>query len=321
MDSRGMRATILVAACLALVGLVACGKGQPSIAAAKGSQAPAITKAAAPAATTNVTRPSTSSPQSKAAAPKPTATAVHITANGRLAFTIDHKLTFGTSGKIATIGVKEGDRVTKGQSLARLDTASLDRAVTAAQIAVKAAELTASSAEGDRQQAEYSVKLAEADLRQMEDNVKSAGIDLQIASNSLTKISYPYTYSTFSVDIPNATVAIRDAQFNLNQATANLQPGSASYGDALIKFKAAQDSLTRALQQLGKGLNLESLVTEVDQTKSGTASKATVWVTTDIWTISAAQLAVEKAQMTVTTAQNAVAKTTVALSNSQAALD
>src|SRR5438093_947471 len=45
----------------------------------------------------------------------------------------DLTLTFGTAGTIASIAVKPGDRVTKGQTLATLDTSDLELAVTQAQ--------------------------------------------------------------------------------------------------------------------------------------------------------------------------------------------
>ena len=40
------------------------------------------------------------------ALPKPAATVPHVTANGRLSFVQDVKLTFGTSGQVAQVNVK-----------------------------------------------------------------------------------------------------------------------------------------------------------------------------------------------------------------------
>ncbi len=56
-------------------------------------------------------------------------------------------LTFGTSGTVATLGVKAGDHVTSGEVLATLDPADAQAAVTSAQSALDAAETNLSLAE------------------------------------------------------------------------------------------------------------------------------------------------------------------------------
>ena len=91
--------------------------------------------------------------------------AINVTGDGNLSLPNQRELTFGTSGKIAEINVADGDRVTTGQVLARLDTTSLERAVTTAEdsvstaaLAVEAAELAIKSAEIDVMVAEYAAK-------------------------------------------------------------------------------------------------------------------------------------------------------------------
>jgi len=102
---------------------------------------------------------------------------VSVSADGNLSLIRDRKLAFGTSGTITEIDVEQGDPVTEGQVLARLDTTSLELAVESAELAVKAAE-----------------------------------IDLEVAQNSYSQITYPYTYRTFALDIPESVAAISDAQ-------------------------------------------------------------------------------------------------------------
>jgi len=57
-----------------------------------------------------------------------------VSADGNLSLPRHQKLTFGISGTVAEVNVEEGDRVTKGQVLARLDTTSLELAVRTAEI-------------------------------------------------------------------------------------------------------------------------------------------------------------------------------------------
>ena len=52
----------------------------------------------------------------------------NISGNGKISIVTDAKLSFGSGGKLATLNVKEGDRVTNGQVLAKLDTSALELA-------------------------------------------------------------------------------------------------------------------------------------------------------------------------------------------------
>jgi RND family efflux transporter MFP subunit len=180
---------------------------------------------------------------------------VTVSADGSLSFLQDRKLTFGISGTIAEVNVEEGDWVSQGEVLARLDTTSL--------------ELTA----------------------------KTAKVDLEIATNSYTKLAYPYTYSTFALDVPNALAAIADAQRELNEAVKSLEIGLSfdQYWVMWQKLKQAQDKLTEAQQRLARGRG-------EDVFESGILSVA------DFWTIRAAQLGMEKAQLTLDKANDDLKK-------------
>ncbi len=270
---------------LILVSLIACkdtsaGTQTPAPGAKPGNMAPAVTAADN---TTKVKRGDI---------------ALSVTTDGRLSFVDDRALTFGTSGKVDQIKVNELDKVTKGQVLTKLDTTSLEQAVKAAGLALKSAEI-------DRSVAEDAVKSAQSDLIQVQNSVKSAGIDLEVADTALRKMTYPYTTSTFAFDIPAAIQSIHDAQLALDLATAGLQagPGSPSYGDAMEKFRQAQDNLKTAQQRLLVGQGIVQF-TDPSQTKI---------VGGDIFSVRTAQLAVEKAQVTLDNAQNAVNKSILAV--------
>jgi RND family efflux transporter MFP subunit len=162
---------------------------------------------------------------------------VSVSADGNLSFLKDRKLTFGISGTITEINVGEGDRVTEGEVLARLDAASLELAVKAAELAVKTAE-----------------------------------VKLEIATNEYRKIAYPYTYSTFAFDVPAALAAIADAQRELNEAVKSLEIGLSfdQYWEVWHQLKQAQDKLTEAKQRLARGRG-------EDVFESGILSVADFW--------------------------------------------
>jgi len=88
--------------------------------------------------------------------------------------------------------------------LAGLDTTSLKRGIRTEELAITTAQLA--------------VTTAEIELKLTEDSIAAAKIDLEQATDSLRKITYPYTYSTFFFDVPEALVAIRDAERQLKEA-------------------------------------------------------------------------------------------------------
>ncbi len=128
-----------------------------------------------------------------------------VTGEGVLTLPQHRKLTFGTTGEILAVNVEEGDRVTKGQVLAKLDATTLQRMVKNAELAVATAELAVTTAE-------LAVNTAEVDIRVAENGIKAAEIELEQATDNYRKITYPYTYATFLYDVPEARAKIRNAR-------------------------------------------------------------------------------------------------------------
>ncbi len=105
-------------------------------------------------------------------------TNITITADGNIEALSHEKLTFGSAGKVEEISVSEGDRVSKGDVLARLDTSTLELAEVQAQVALTQAQLALTGQELAVSQAEINVKNAEIALERAEDSwldTKSAG--------------------------------------------------------------------------------------------------------------------------------------------------
>ncbi|MFC1913361.1 HlyD family secretion protein [Chloroflexota bacterium] len=97
---------------------------------------------------------------------------VTVTGDGNIEASLQMGLTFGSGGKIDKIYVKEGDRVSQGDVLARLDTGdtgALKLAEAQAQIALTQAQLALTEQELAVPQAEINVKNAEMALEEAED--------------------------------------------------------------------------------------------------------------------------------------------------------
>ena len=97
-------------------------------------------------------------------------TNVTITADGNIEALSHDKLTFSSGGKVEEISVREGDRVSKGDVLARLDTSALELAEVQAQVALAQAQLALTGQELAVSQAEINVKNAEIALERAEDS-------------------------------------------------------------------------------------------------------------------------------------------------------
>ncbi|MBK7819499.1 MAG: efflux RND transporter periplasmic adaptor subunit [Tessaracoccus sp.] len=86
------------------------------------------------------------------------------------------------AGRIVSIDVAEGDRVTEGQTLVRLDTAALDLQVAQAEQGVVAARAAVTNAEDDDDATKADVKAAKARLAQAEAGVELAKVQLGYAT-------------------------------------------------------------------------------------------------------------------------------------------
>lgn len=187
-----------------------------------------------------------------------------VSADGNLSLPQHQKLTFGIAGTVAKVNVEEGDRVTEGQVLASLDTASLELAI------------------------------------------RTAEIDLEMATDNYRKITYPYTYSTLTLDVPASLALIGGARRELDEALeVMLELGQSreqysweQYWDVWHGLKQAQDSLAKARENLIRGYGQ-------DVFQTGILPMA------DFWTLRAAQLNMEKAQLALDNTKNDLEKTVI----------
>jgi multidrug efflux pump subunit AcrA (membrane-fusion protein) len=112
---------------------------------------------------------------------------VTISGSGNMETSEDVNLSFSSGGRIATIYVEEGDRVTKGEILAELDADTLELA---------------------RDQAEYALTQAEVGLTQAELSQKTA-------ENALDNVFD--REDALELALLNAQIAVRSAEHNLDE--------------------------------------------------------------------------------------------------------
>jgi HlyD family secretion protein len=177
---------------------------------------------------------------------------VTVSADGNLSFVKDRQLVFGISGTIAEVNVEEGDWVSEGTVLARLDTTSLE-------LAAKAAE-----------------------------------VDLEKATNQYQSLITPYPYITFKFILPESADAIGIALVRVKEALEEMQKGffggQYSMGEVRADLLSAQELLAGAENKLAAGLG------------------AGVPPSVDYWTLRAAQLGVDSAQVALDMANDDLEK-------------
>ncbi len=96
---------------------------------------------------------------------------VTISGSGNIGVSSDQRLSFSSGGKIDRIYVEEGDEVNKGALLARLDTSTLELALSQAQLALDEAEYNLKQLKDVLHASHDLVKLAEAQLELAEQAV------------------------------------------------------------------------------------------------------------------------------------------------------
>lgn len=137
--------------------------------------------------------------------------------------------------------------------------------------------------------------LASLDATSLELAVRAAEVDLESAINSYSQLITPYPYSTFAFALPESLEDIRVALQGIKEAQEELRKGlegeQYSITEVKEKLRLAQDSLTKAESKLAFGLG-----------EGVTPGES-------YWTLRAAQIAVEKAQIDLDTANNNLEKT------------
>ena len=169
-------------------------------------------------------------------------------------------LNFGTTGTVAEVRAKEGQRVQQGDSLARLELADLDQQVL---------------------QAEANLKSAQAALQALKDGPKET--DLRAARAQLAaaqaQLNQQLKGNARPADLASAQAQLRTAQADLaalkNPVQSDIDAAQAKIAEAEINLQSTRDS-TSATKTRAQ-LDLEKAVAALTQAQSKYATAQQNW--------------------------------------------
>jgi HlyD family secretion protein len=219
---------------------------------------------------------------------------VAVNSNGYIEISHDANLSFGVSGRIEKIFVKENDAVKQGQTLAKLDTGALELAVSQAEASLVQSRLTSASYE-------YELSVTKDKKAKLELALLNAQINLRTAQYNLDKAKDVYrwpevekaqaeldkaqTFLQYALDglaaastpaqVELWTRTVANAQANYAAAEAKLKAQLAGYDTEEVAIKkmqveAAEKSVADAQRNLDK-LNEEIALREL-QVQAGKGS-------------------------------------------------
>ena len=146
---------------------------------------------------------------------------VTINGIGNIIIAEERMLSFGSDGKVERVYVEEGDRVNKGDALAKLDTDALELAVTQAKLALTEQQVAVTQAEVALTEKEVAVTQAEVALTEKEVAVTQAVVDLETAEYNMYEAKDIYIrrdIRTAEADVDEAQRYLDIALWDLNQA-------------------------------------------------------------------------------------------------------
>ncbi|MBI4187841.1 MAG: efflux RND transporter periplasmic adaptor subunit, partial [Chloroflexi bacterium] len=135
---------------------------------------------------------------------------VTVSGSGNIATSNETKLTFGVAGRIDKIYVEEGDRVKRGDILARLETDTLELAVIQAHV--------------DQAKAQLAVTQSEVAVTQAKLGITQAGVTLQTATLELDKAQNLYKWPDMEIaqaNVDKARHSVQNAHDRLAAATTD----------------------------------------------------------------------------------------------------
>ena len=145
---------------------------------------------------------------------------ISVSVSGNLEMPRKTDLSFGTTGTVKEITCDEGDEVTKGQVLARLDARSL----------------------------ELNVEMAENRYKTAQGRYEMAQVDFKVAENKLMQTIYPMYTGGYISDLPGTWLALEEAEADLEEAQRLVELGEAD--DAQAQLELLEARIAKAKEKL-----------------------------------------------------------------------
>ena len=177
--------------------------------------------------------------------------AISVSGSGNIEVSDEGKLAFGVGGRIDKIYIEEGDSVTGGDVLARLDTDDLELALTQARVALATQQVAVTQAQIVLDTAEYNLNQALEIYTSPEIIVAQAEVDaakafLQIALNAPPSANITLAYAQARLD---AAEAVFDAMiYDYDTEEVDIKKLEVEVAERSLEL--AQQSLEQAQQSL-----------------------------------------------------------------------
>ncbi|MEO7649324.1 MAG: efflux RND transporter periplasmic adaptor subunit, partial [Bryobacteraceae bacterium] len=163
-------------------------------------------------------------------------------------------------GRITEILVKEGDRVRKGQMLAKLESIQPEADVSAQRAALSSSESESTAAEATRKAAEDNVKTLQASLDRARVELERAGLDLKRGEELFqAKLIARQEYDQRRAAYQGQEAAVREAESRLIQSRASGEEAAARLAGAQKRIAQSQAVLTRVRDVLQRHYSVAPL--------------------------------------------------------------
>ncbi len=173
-----------------------------------------------------------------------------VTASGNVTAPIQVSASFAQTGKVFEIMVKQGDVVTAGQALARIEDTTQQAALTVAKNSQTATQATIDKTNAG---------LTAADKAQLDSGTKQSSNGVANAQSALDSAN-----STLSQDTATLQSAVDNAQTSLDKTNAQLATDTASQTEDRIAYIASQ-VINDPSKPAGESINATTLRLQADQ--------------------------------------------------------
>jgi len=176
-----------------------------------------------------------------------------VTASGEIKPRDYYNVGANVMGRIIEIGVKEGDRVRKGQVLARLENIQADADVQAQQASLNSAFADASAAEAALKAMDDNIASAQATVDRAKADLEKARVDFQRGEQLWkAKLIAKQDYDVRKSTLDSQTATLRGAEASLKQMMAQREQTAAQLNGSQKRVTQSQATLRRFSDVLAK---------------------------------------------------------------------